>query len=129
MAGRAIATAVSVASGCLTKQFAHYFPTDTHDIDWLPHIGRWGWILLTKDWDIQDNVTERTAMLNAGVRAFVLRDERLPRDVIIEVLRFNLPRMLRMIARYQAPFIVAIESQAGGLTPLSELTDIDPSQK
>jgi hypothetical protein len=62
-------------------------------------------------------------MLNSGVRAFVLRSERLPRDTVIELLKFSMPKMLKSIARYKPPFIFSIETD-GRLNPLSDLVEL-----
>jgi 2-phosphoglycerate kinase len=91
-------------------------------VDWLPYIGRWRWILVTKDWNIQANPTERNAIINAGVRAFVVRAQRLSRNVIIELLNFAMPRMMANIARYKVPFIFSVEAD-GELKALSTLEE------
>jgi hypothetical protein len=113
--------AMGLATGCRTKTFIDYFPKETHDVNWLPHIGRWGWILLTKDRNIAENVTERNAIVNAGVRAFVIQDGRLSRADIIELLKFHIPRMMNAIAAWKAPFVFGLESASTELTVLSEL--------
>ena len=91
-------------------------------MDWLPFIGKWGWVLITKDWNIQANPTERNAIINAEVRAFVVRAQRLARNVIIELFSFAMPRMMANIAKYKAPFIFSIEADAE-LKALSRLEE------
>ena len=53
-------------TGELRMPGTDYFPQDAHDVDWLPYVGKWGWILVTKDWNIQANPTERDAIINPG---------------------------------------------------------------
>ena len=79
-------------------------------------------MLVTKDWRIQQRPREREAILNAKVRAFVLRDQAASRDVIIALFRLAMPKMLASLDRYKGPFIFAIEP-SGELTALSELTE------
>jgi hypothetical protein len=113
--------AFELAAGCRTEIFLDFFPIATHDVNWLPQIGRWGWILLTKDRNIPNNETERNAILNAGVRAFVIQDHRLSRKDVIELLKFHIPRMMNAIAAWKAPFIFGLEAASLELTVLSDL--------
>jgi rRNA-processing protein FCF1 len=50
---------------------AHY-KDDELDENWLASVGKNGWIVLTKDRAIQKNAIEKTALISAGVRAFVI---------------------------------------------------------
>jgi PIN domain-containing protein len=123
LSGKAIADAIRIVSSCRTEVFADHFKLDTRDVNWLPEIGRKGWILVTKDWRIQQRPLERAAIINAGVRAFVLREASLSRRGIVELLKLSMPMMLKYIGKYQAPFIFALEL-TGALTPLSQLQEI-----
>ncbi len=123
LSGKAIADAIWKASSCRTEIFADHFKLDTRDVNWLPEIGRKGWILVTKDWRIQQRRLERDAIINAGVRAFVLRQASLSRRAIIELLTLSMPAMLKNIGKYHAPFIFALDL-TGTLTSLSQLQEI-----
>jgi hypothetical protein len=96
---------------------------DAKDVVWLPEIGRRGWVLVTKDWRIQERPLEREAIISAKVRAFVLRQQNLSGKAIIALLKLAMPNMLSSIAKYAPPFIFALEI-SGELTPLSELLQI-----
>ena len=48
------------------------FFSGLQDIEWLPPVGERRWILLTKDKHIRRRQLEVDAILNAGVRAFVV---------------------------------------------------------
>jgi len=50
---------------------------DAKDEDWLVEVGSRGWIVLTKDDRIRYRVTERTAIVSAQVKAFVLTSSQL----------------------------------------------------
>ena len=82
LAGQAISQAIAEASGCHTEVFADHFALDAKDVHWLPEIGRRGWVLVTKDWRIQQRPLEREAIINAEVRAFVLRPQNLSSKAI-----------------------------------------------
>jgi hypothetical protein len=98
LAGQAISKAVADASSCRAEIFADHFPLDTKDVDWLPEIGRRGWVLLTKDWRIQQRPLEREAMINANVRAFVIRETNLSSKAIITLIKLTMPKVLNSIA-------------------------------
>jgi hypothetical protein len=49
----------------------HFAPGAT-DEEWLSAVGPRGWIVLTKDTRIRYRAVERMALMQAGVRAFVL---------------------------------------------------------
>jgi len=111
------------ASGYPHQIFADNFRIDARDVDWLPSVGSRGWILVTKDWRIQERPSERAAITNAKVRAFIFRERRLKGEVMAEIIQLAMPQMLRAIDRYRAPFIFALETD-GTTTPLSTLEDI-----
>ncbi len=78
---------------------------------WLPEIGRRGWILITKDQRIRRNPLEVHAILNAGVRAFVITALDLtPADVIALLMR-RMTKIVRICQR-KGPFIYNLT--AGG---------------
>jgi hypothetical protein len=60
------------ALGADVKVHDDHFPLHARDSDWLPEVGRRGWVVLMKDKRIRRNQLERDALLAAGVRAFVL---------------------------------------------------------
>jgi hypothetical protein len=51
---------------------ADRFPAGVTDPEWLVEAGSQGWIVLTKDQAIRKRPNEITALMNSGVRAFVL---------------------------------------------------------
>lgn len=54
----------------LIQTFHQY---DTRDRDWLPEVGRRGWVVLTADYRMRYRERERDALMEHGVRAFILR--------------------------------------------------------
>lgn len=49
-----------------------HFPQETRDKDWLPVVGRRGWVVLTADVRIRYRGIEIDALMRAGVRCFAL---------------------------------------------------------
>jgi hypothetical protein len=59
-------------SGCSVEIHDQHFHQAAKDTDWLPEVGRRGWVVLTKDRQIRTRQNELIALLSAGVAAFVL---------------------------------------------------------
>lgn len=84
---------------------------------WLPAVGAQGWIVLTKDKNIRRNVLEIEAILNAGVRAFVLTATELRKEQQAEILLKAMPKISRL-SRQRGPFIFNI-TRMGYFAPIS----------
>ena len=54
-----------------------HFAKDAQDVEWIPEVGKRGWIILTKDARISNNKLERFAVANAGVKMFSLASQKL----------------------------------------------------
>jgi hypothetical protein len=85
------------------------FPQDTKDEDWLAWVGERGHLVFTKDSRIRYRTTERTALLRAGVAAFVLvaRGDLRGEDMA-EIYVKALPRVSRLLSKHKRPFIAKI---------------------
>jgi len=120
VSGRKIAAAIAKASGCPAEIHRDHFDVTAEDVDWLPEIGRRGWILITKDSKIMRKESERRALLAANVRAFIFKDKVLGLAATIALIELLMPKILEAIEIYQSPFVFSMELP-GSLTPLSEL--------
>jgi len=78
------------------------------DPDWLPTLGEKGWICLTKDKRIRLHAAERSALLKAGVKAFVLTSGNLTGVEMADIFVKNLRRMENMARRIRRPFIAKV---------------------
>ena len=94
-----------------------HFAPDAKDEVWLLEVGRRGWIVLTKDDRIRYRVTERTALMSARVRAFVLSSSQLQGAEMAAAFVKALPRIKRLIAKHVPPFIGRV-SRSGKVSPL-----------
>jgi hypothetical protein len=86
------------------------FAQDTPDEEWLIRAGREGWIVLTKDKLIRKRPIEREALTAAHVRAFVFTGGNMSGVEMAESIVAAIPRMLRILATTQPPFIARITS-------------------
>jgi hypothetical protein len=87
-----------------------HFPSNARDDEWLPFVGEYGWIVLTRDDRIRYRSQER-------VRASVLGGRSLSGPAMADAFVQALPAMRRFIARYPAPFIARV-TQAGRVSLL-----------
>jgi predicted nuclease of predicted toxin-antitoxin system len=94
-----------------------HFPPNAHDVEWLPSVGERGWIVLTRDKRIRYRSQERTALIQARVRAFVLSGGNLSGPAMAEAFVQALPAMQRFVAQHQAPFIARV-TQTGNVSLL-----------
>jgi hypothetical protein len=106
--GRAVAAALT-AAGHQVGPYDEFLGVP--DVDWLPRIGERRWVLLTKDKHIRRNQLEVDAILNAGVRAFVLTAANLHRNDMAALFCRAMPKIYR-ICHQRGPFIYNIT--AGG---------------
>jgi hypothetical protein len=94
-----------------------HFPQNAMDETWLREVGRRGWIVLTKDTWIRRRSNERTALMHAGVRAFVLVAGNLSGPEMARVFVNALPAMHRFVARHNPPFIAKV-TRSGAVSML-----------
>jgi len=73
----------------------------------LPILGERQWVLLTKDKNVRRNQLEVEAILNAGVRAFVVTATNLNHQRVGELLSRAMPKIVRICQR-PGPFIYNI---------------------
>lgn len=86
-----------------------HFPADASDADWLRVVGQRGWIVLTKDERIRHRPLERAALLDAGVRAFVLTAQRMSgADMGQAFVRARRAMEHLLHRRRQRPFIATV---------------------
>ena len=85
-----------------------HFHQETPDEEWLREVGQRSWIVLTKDTHIRYRAHERTALMQAGVRAFVLVAQNLSGREMADVFVKALPAIRRFVASHQPPFIAKV---------------------
>lgn len=98
--------------GVTVEVHIDHFSEAAADDEWLPEVGRRGWIVITKDKAIRHREAEITALKRAGVAAFVLTAKGLTGPQNGDVLVRALPRMLRFIIGNRPPFIASVSASA-----------------
>lgn len=95
-------------SGITVEIHDDHFPKDAQDEDWLPEVGKRGWIVLTKDSRIAKRTSERLAVASANIRMFVLASQNLPGQDMVEVFRKAFMAMQAFTRKNPSPFIAKI---------------------
>ena len=104
-------------AGAAVEVHDDHFLQDARDEEWLREVGQRGWIVLTRDDRIRYRLHERTALLQAGVRAFVLVRRSLAGPTMAATFVQALPAIRRFVTRYQPPFIARV-TQTGRVSLL-----------
>lgn len=102
--GKIVSRALS-AAGIAHEIHITHFEMDAPDVEWLPEVGRRGWIVVTKDKRISRNTLEVEALRNAGVGAFILSSDNLTGAEIAEALVAAFPKMEEFVLANAKPFI------------------------
>lgn len=96
------------ATGIRVEIHDDHFPQNTLDQNWIPKIGEWGWIILTKDASIARNTLERQAVARAKIRMFTLASSKLTGEETAIIFQKALEPMLKFIEKNDAPFIAKV---------------------
>ena len=75
IAARHVSEVLRAAGHTAHVQALDTFGTGTQDVDWLPHVGARGWILITKDQNIRKREIELRAPKQSGVRSSSLQED------------------------------------------------------
>ena len=85
-----------------------HFPQSAQDEDWLPEVGRRGWVVLTKDARIGKRLPERLAVASANIRMFVLASQNLSGQDMIDSFQEAFPKMQQFARDRLSPFIAKV---------------------
>jgi predicted nuclease of predicted toxin-antitoxin system len=110
-----LATALRAASITVEIHDDH-FPQSAQDEDWLPEVGRRGWVVLTKDGSIAKRISERLAVASANIKLFVLVAQNLSGDDMIDIFSKSLPAMQTFAREHPPPFIAKVY-KSGEVSP------------
>jgi len=102
-----VAEALSRA-GVKVRVHRDCFSPGTPDEIWLAQVGRNGWAVLTKDTRIRYRETEKSALLEAKVPAFVLTGKALDGEQMAAAFVAALPKIERYIEQFAPPFIARV---------------------
>jgi hypothetical protein len=85
-----------------------HFSRGTPDEDWLPLVGKNGWILLTTDKRIRYRANEREAVVRHKVRMFYFSKNDISGEQMGAALRKAIPEIKRLYDKVEPPFFAAI---------------------
>ena len=102
--GKIVSRALSEANIAHEIHITH-FEMDAPDVEWLPEVGRRGWIVITKDKRISRNTLEVEALRNTRVGAFILSSDNLTGAEIAEALVAAFPKIEAFVRVNEKPFI------------------------
>ena len=85
-----------------------HFSQNAPDTEWIPEVGRRGWIVLTKDAKIAKNFLERIAVANSGVKMFILVSQGLSGQEMANIFVEAIEEMRKKIRNNSAPFIAKV---------------------
>jgi PIN like domain len=100
------------AAGVSVEIHDDHFGKNTQDVDWIPEIGKRGWVILTKDARIGKNQMERLAVADARVRMFVLVSQNLSGTDMADIFVKAIPAMEKFILKNIAPFIAKVDRES-----------------
>ena len=86
------------AAGARVEVHDDYFAQATPDSDWIPEVGRRGWVLITKDQNIRHNPLELATYHAATLRGFVVTGKDMGAKDLADLLVLRLPGMARRVA-------------------------------
>ena len=114
LGNRVVAQALREA-GVSVELLIDHHKRGAFDEEWLPDIGRRGWIVLTKDKMMRRRPAEQLAIVKHGVRAFSLTSGEMKAQEMAEVFLKAMPKMKRLLRKHPEPFIAAV-TRSGDIT-------------
>jgi len=99
--------------GLSVTRLRNHFPPDTPDHEWLPFVGRKGWILVSRNKWMRYNPREVTLIRKHKVRGFFLTGSKpLRGDQMASILVRALDRIFKFLQDHSGPFVVNIRSDS-----------------
>lgn len=95
-------------AGISIKIHDDHFPQDAQDVDWMPEVGKKGWVILTKDVKIGRNSLEKIAVARAQIKMFALASQSLSGKDMAEIFLKAIVPMQEFVRKHPAPFIAKV---------------------
>jgi len=114
-----LSTALAVGFGEDVVHLQDHFAADTADPEWLAHIGKEGWFLITRDERIRHRPNEWGALKEHQVGAFFLGGKNRSRCDLIQQLVRNWPRIKDFAAKTRRPFALRVPPSGSKFTLIS----------
>lgn len=108
--------AILRTAGILVEAHGEHFAPDAPDDEWLPEVGRRGWVVLTHDQRIRYKSNERDAVMSNGVAMFVLIGT-IPHPELAHAFVAAHGRVAAFLERHRPPFIAKVYQGPPGRAP------------
>lgn len=95
------------------KDHKDQFAENAPDEDWLPWVGQTGRILLTRDLNIAKRPGERKALLDHGIRGFLIGGKNNDRFQIFANVALHWLAIEKIAEQLSGPFLISAHSQVG----------------
>lgn len=106
------------SAGATVEVHAGHFAADGSDEEWLAACGQRGWIALTLDYRIRYRASERSALKDHKVRAFLIaRAGEMKGEELSRLLVSKLPKFVALAFQMPAPFAYRV-TPSGTITKL-----------
>ncbi len=92
----------------MVERHADHFLPATPDEEWLPEVGRRGWVVLTHDERIRYKHNELAAVMRHGVALLVVQGQA-PYPQLAEWFVQTLPRIEAFVAAHAPPYIAKVQ--------------------
>ena len=99
------------ACGVNVEVKTDHFAPDTEDVNWLPVVGKKGWIILTKDKQLHHNYLELVRLLQSGTASFILTSGNLTGAEMANAYTRALPDIKKMLVKFSPPFVATVSKQ------------------
>jgi len=95
-------------AGLTVETHATWFRHDTPDEIWLTVVGYFEWVVLKRDKGIGKNAIELDALIDAGVKSFVMASGQLKDVENAAIFIRALPKIFEVIDENDCPFIAKV---------------------
>jgi hypothetical protein len=99
-------------SGLRSEIHDAHFASNAQDVEWLRVVGERGWIVLTKDDRIRRNPPEQRAVLEAGLRVFVIKIKDATGPEIAALVERRASALADFARAHAAPFVALVSHRA-----------------
>jgi predicted nuclease of predicted toxin-antitoxin system len=107
LGGKQVPEALRIA-GATVEFHDDHFAKEAQDTEWLPEVGKRGWIVLTKDVQIGKRTLEKIAVARAGIKMFVLASKNLSGSDMADAFKQAIKSMQEFARDNSAPFIAKV---------------------
>ena len=106
-------------AGANIEVHADHFAAEGSDEEWLTACGERGWIAITLDYRIRYRVTERDALVEHKVKAFLIaKAGQMNGEALSQLLVAKLSKFVALASQTPAPFAYRV-TPSGAITKLS----------